>query len=361
MYRMKSRISISLLMALSILIFCLCPLSDNVSADKDAAVTSFPDNTLRSATNWFVTELSMLVETISDTILDYPDPEDVKTMVQGFIRILIPVYIIAIIIIGIYILFTSISPEGRARAKSMLLKLILSMIVVSMSMELYSLLVSISKGIAYSVSGGIYLETSLLPKDVKIELIFLLLFVLLITITTYIVVFFIKIFILLFAALFPFTLFFYLFDLTKAIGTTLFRYTLMAIFSPVVMALMLSIAAKSLGMFYYLSGWEQFTVFFIVGAGFLMIAMAPLMMLGILKWIGGAIAGLGVYMAMTQPRLPLIGRRGGGLVGGALTAAGGIGAGMGPGALLAAGASYSFGSAARRTTVTDREKNRDRS
>jgi len=347
-----------LLLLFSILIFYIFS-SGTVLSGPGEAVNSFPDRTLESASNYFVLEINSLIETMRDYILYYPDPYDVKGMVDGFIRILIPLYVIAIIITGIYILFVSISPEGRARAKNMILKLILSMILVSMSMELYYLLITISKALAYGMSSGAYINTSLLPRETRAELVLLWLFVGFITVIGWLVMALIKFLILLFAALFPFTIFFYLFDLTKSVGATLFKWTLMSAFSPVIMMLMLNIASHTLSMFYQLGKGEMFVAVFIIGGAFLLIALSPLMMLGILKWVGGAIAGVGVYMAMTG-EIPILEKSvpGAREIGAAMTAVGGVGAGMGPGSLMAAGAAYSFGRAMKRTGVGERSRRR---
>ncbi|HEX54798.1 MAG: hypothetical protein DRO94_01785 [Candidatus Altiarchaeales archaeon] len=324
----------------ALILFFLCAIvhSVGVSAITDL-VTKFPDNSLQTTTNFFVKELNSLITAIRILLINYPDPRIVENMVMGFIKILIPIYIIAIIINGIYLLFVSISPEGRMRAKSMLLKLILSMILVSMSMDIYDILVGISYGLTYSVAGNAYIQTTLLPQELRIELIIFLIIALFITFHASIVIMIINLMILLMGALFPFTLFFYFFDLTKSIGATLLRYTFMAVFSPVIMALVLMVVTSTLNVYYFQTGYEEIASLLIILAGFILLIFAPLMMLGILQWIGGAIAGIGIYLAMAQPF------RGAGLLGAGLTTVGGVAAGMGPGALMAAGASYAFGSA----------------
>ena len=330
-----------------ILFACVILSLGDVSAITEL-ITKFPDNSLQTTKNWLVKELNSLIEAIRYFIVDYPDPRVVENMVSGFIRILIPIYIIAVIINGIYLLFVSISPEGRMRAKSMLLKLILSMILVSVSMEIYEILVDISYSLAYSIAGGSYIQTTLLPQDIRFELIIFLIVALLTTVAAFIVIGIIKLMILLMGALFPFTLFFYFFDLTKSIGATLFRYTLMAVFSPVIMAIILMVLSSTLNSYYFQTGYgEYFASILIVLAGFVLLITAPLMMLGILQWIGGAIAGIGIYLAMAQPFM------GAGVLGLTLTSFGGIAAGMGPGSLMAAGSSYAFG---RATSGAGRKK-----
>ena len=57
-------------------------------------------------------------------------------LLRYFIGLLYPVYILAIVVTGFYIIFIPGSPVGRFRAKSLLGKLIISMVLVSISPEL---------------------------------------------------------------------------------------------------------------------------------------------------------------------------------------------------------------------------------
>ena len=83
------------------------------------------------------TGMAIVLGALKGMIEANPDPYDVKPMTDGFIKILVPIYTIAIVVTGIYLIFVSVSPGGRMKAKSMISKLILSMILVSISTEIY--------------------------------------------------------------------------------------------------------------------------------------------------------------------------------------------------------------------------------
>ncbi|MBN2013764.1 MAG: hypothetical protein JW778_01150 [Candidatus Altiarchaeota archaeon] len=286
--------------------------------------------------------MNAVVDLLKTMILWNPNPDDIKPMVDDFIEILIPVYVIIIIVLGIYIIFVSISPSGRAKAKSMFWKTLLSMMLVSISLEIFKILLAISDALSNRMLAGVV--TTRLPQFMMtmamnphnlfflyLNLVFFLLSALIVIALRYILV-------LTLCALFPFTLFLYFFEFTKEIGSKLLRYTLMAIYTQVVQALMLAITVISMNSLRTGStGGENIVYAFLFIAGSLMIVLAPLMMMGIMKWIGGALAGAGMVVSFINPAL-----------GGIMVAAGGIAAGMGPGALIAGGTATGLGWAYRK-------------
>jgi len=68
-------------------------------------------------------------------LLNDPRPEspDISSVSRYFISFLEPLYVMAILLTGIYLLFFSGTPQGRVRAKSMLISLIMGMVVISVS------------------------------------------------------------------------------------------------------------------------------------------------------------------------------------------------------------------------------------
>ncbi len=80
----------------------------------------------------------------------FSDPR-IATMTSYTISILEPLYVTAIILLGIYIIFISGSPLGRAKAKASLIKLILSMILISVSPAILQLLLSMSNGLSQNI------------------------------------------------------------------------------------------------------------------------------------------------------------------------------------------------------------------
>ena len=75
----------------------------------------------------------------------------VENFVNFFIRMTEPFYIIAILSIAFYLLFVSGSPLGRARAKSSLIKLIISMGVIMLTVPIIQLLIDVSEYVTGSV------------------------------------------------------------------------------------------------------------------------------------------------------------------------------------------------------------------
>ncbi|OYT54686.1 MAG: hypothetical protein B6U72_01770 [Candidatus Altiarchaeales archaeon ex4484_2] len=74
-------------------------------------------------------------------------------LLRYFVGLLYPVYILAIIVTGFYIVFIPGSPMGRARAKSLLSKLVISMVLVSFSSELMGLLLSLTENSTGEIIG----------------------------------------------------------------------------------------------------------------------------------------------------------------------------------------------------------------
>ncbi len=293
-----------------------------------------------------ITSIEMFIGFLKEMILWNPNPDDIRPMVDDFINLLIPVYVMIITILGIYIIFLSISPSGRAKAKSMFLKVLLSMILVSISLEIFKILLGISEALASRMLAGVV--TTQIPQliglqQMNIISLFFLLWALEQTLIWALFVIALRyVLVLLLCAMFPFTLFLYFFEFTKDIGARLLRYTVIAIYTQVIQALMLSITVisiNSVGM----SGStfsENILYGLLITAGALLIVLAPLIMLGIMKWIGGALAGIGMVVSFVNPA-----------IGSVMVAAGGVAAGMGPGGLIAGGTAYGLGTAYRRAAV----------
>lgn len=297
----------------------------------------------------------------------------IVSVVNSFLRILEPLYIIAIILTGVYLLFIAGTPAGRARAKSMFWKLIFSMVVVTLSMQLFQIFLNISSALTVGVAniGGV--DSTTISHIIMPFMLFLLglatlaiavgsipvltfiiitvLFVLLIPIIVnlrYIIL-------LILAMLFPFTIFLHFLDFqfTKAFGAKLIRLTFIWAFLPVIM--MLAVIGSNIAVESYADKCPDLLeyVSFIPGIGVLlsliyslfdascigMIGMSfvgtiiifatPFMMSGVMTWIGAGLAMIG--MANFDKSW-----------GTGLTTFGGILAGMGPGALMMGGTQAMF-------------------
>ncbi len=285
--------------------------------------------------------MTLIIPNLIDIILMNPtvagpdaNPAIVNT-VNSFLYLLVPFYTIAIVITGIYFLFSQ-SPSGRAKSKSMFLKLIISMGAVLIALPLFQLLLDISQGITqliFSVGenyvdignvfyGTISLSTilslafSVVSSGKLISFMFLLFLGLtLITVTLILVM---RYLIVVFAAIvFPFTLVLWLFDFpyTKHIGSELMNHTIVWIFVPVITASVVVLTSIIAGGFSEKCSVSEITTIFSLGnnvlancllsyfagiaATFLILA-APLMMYDIMPWLGATILFFG-WAAMAAP------------------------------------------------------------
>ncbi|HEX54799.1 MAG TPA: hypothetical protein ENF49_01575 [Candidatus Altiarchaeales archaeon] len=280
--------------------------------------------------------INLFLMSLSGLIVWNPDPYAVKGMVSGFIKILIPIYIIAIIINGIYLLFVSISPEKRMKAKSMLVKLIFSMVLISVSLDIFALILKISEAISNGILAGLWINTGFITQLTAIAFPFTLAGLQGYLLIAFIVVCLRHLFVLVMAAMFPFTLFLYFFDFTKSVGVRLLKYSLTVIFTQVVMALILAITIVGVNNIDATTLLGKIAQLFWWNAGLLLIIISPLIMMGIMQWLGALIASAGMIISLI-PGFEALGT--------ALTFAGSLMAGMGASSFISAGATAGFASA----------------
>ena len=314
-------------------------------------ITKIPEHFARFILDMMIHHIKGMLVWIKDMLMWNPDPDDIKPIVDDSIEILIPIYVMVITLTGIYVLFLSISPAGRARAKSMLWNLILSMVLVSLSLEIFKILLNISGVLTRRIIAGIV--TTNLSQLIGLGemnpwmLFFLYIFIVPVLFCAVLAVALRYIIVLILCAIFPFTLFLYFFEFTKDIGSKLLRYTMAAIYTQVVQALMLAITVISINSVVVtgLSTNANIIYGLLIVAGGLMIALAPLMMMGLLTWVGGALAGIGMVVSFKSP-----------IIGGAMVAAGGVASGMGAGGLIAGGTAYGLGRAYIRASPVRQQK-----
>lgn len=242
-------------------------------------------------------------------------------LMKDFMLVLVPIYVFSILVTGLYMIFMSTSPSGRAQAKMIFDKLLVSMILVSMSPAVYQLLLftsyTITRSVVSVITGEITTSSSLgeafysamasTPWQAKIAYIFVWCWVLYSIIWALLVIWFRYICVKVLAFVFPFTLFLYLFDWTKHMGTKLLKFTLVWIYAPVIMAVWLAIgvsvvqATSSQEGFISTAGTP---IFFI--ACMVMVGAAPLIMSGVMRWLGGIVST--VAMVIPGPySIPLAG------------------------------------------------------
>jgi|GEM_PF-2685980 len=286
---------LKIILILGILVIGSMPVSAGIVKDFVKTVSVGLTELVEKVLGWISDKINGFVEALLSKIIWFltwnPDITMVKPLIDDFIELLTPLYIIAFIIIGLYFFFLSESPKGRARARSALLKLLLSLAFVISATTIYQFLLDLSELLVnfvlnlVAVDLGpaaqilvIYMSTYPLFWIIYMNVLLLLL-----------VIFAIRyVLLLVMAAIFPLTIFFFFFELTKNYGRKLMRYTFMLIFTPVIQAIVLIFFIATMNN---IGGAEtaagNFAVIAIGFAGFVLMIIAPWMALGLLKWFGG--------------------------------------------------------------------------
>lgn len=233
-----------------------------------------------------------------------------SVILNFFIQILQPFYAIAILFTGVYLLFISGSPAGRARAKSTLIKLIVGLGLITLTVSVVGMLLELShymtslvlitpaaEGIDAPVDTGMFLEAkeSLMKNflamtffDELMGLPFLAATVIppAAVLATLAMRYFMVI---LLTAFFPFTVLFYSFMTTKRIGEALLKQMMIWIFMPVVYALWLVVtwiaydSAPSIpGLSTEMASWVGISI---VLSGYLVLFLSPLLMTLAVGWM----------------------------------------------------------------------------
>lgn len=200
-----------------------------------------------------VTDISgSMSEGLSIECVEYKTICGPGCIMNYFIAIMEPLYALAMILTGFYLMFLPGSPEGRTRVKSMLIWLMVGMITITVSKYIVIILFGISHSmtlsilslsqvklgnvftyaIAYLLNMGynsmIILERSSIPLLITPSL--LIGGILLVLKLRYFMV-------LLLSVVFPFTIFLYSFKPTKIIGRFMMEQTILWIFAQSAMAL----------------------------------------------------------------------------------------------------------------------------
>lgn len=218
---------------------------------------------------------------------------NIRCIINAIISILTPLYVTLTLVVGIYLLFFSGSPEARVRAKSSLLFLIISMCLITVSPLLLTLFFGISHGITQIILAQIPIEkekiffesiTYLLSNAeeyAKLEEIPTMPFLVYTYFAIFILILILKLryFILLtLATLFPFAILLYPLKLTRGISKLLFEQTVLWTLSQIAMAFVFSISMVGIKM---ISGMQTFVAPFELRiimeiSSLLMLAITPI-------------------------------------------------------------------------------------
>lgn len=246
-------------------------------------------------------------------ILQQSNPElifangDANPVIEGrvnfFIQLLAPFYLLAFLLLAIYLMFISSSPEGRARAKGSLLRLILSVAFVIFTIPIVQAFLDVSLYITNFIintnSGNMEIALKVLrtcvdhmwdtikwkmPYLAFWAMLFIFLFSIILFSTPFIIIGMRYFMILVFTMLFPIGIFLYSIHFTQRLGKSIIRQTILWIFIQPLMAIILAvIGIASTPLLSLVKDSTMETGFGL--AGFLALGAAPLVMVGIMNWL----------------------------------------------------------------------------
>jgi hypothetical protein len=227
-----------------------------------------------------------------------------------FISILQPFYAIAILTTGVYLLFLSGSPKGRAKAKGTLIKMVLGLGIITLTLPIIELLLESSHyltsvimtipnmpAISSPISADMFMAVKEFFARYFLRMAFFntasalpFLAAMILLPAGVLLVFSIRYYmVLLLAMFFPFTVFLYSFIATKKIGTSLLRQMLLWIYIQAIDGMILLAAWTAYSSAQYIPEVLPQTTSdvrtFIALAGFLLLIAAPLIGLWIVNWI----------------------------------------------------------------------------
>lgn len=215
---------------------------------------------------WIITSLrkahiffDSVYKNLPPLILVNPTLESLSPGLNFFLSMVMPFYILGILLTGIYILFLSGSPAGRAMAKGNMLKLIYSLILISLSPLLLQLLFFVSSTTTSYIMSLVDMSTAMGILEGATDGFYAFIVTLfgtwvgaegaggffggVLTITYYL--FYIipmgrVVFVTFFAMLLPLSMFLYSFYSTKGLGKTLIRQLLFVTFVQIIWGITLA-------------------------------------------------------------------------------------------------------------------------
>jgi len=238
----------------------------------------------------------------------------IKHFMGFFINLMQPFYIAAIMLTGFYILFVSQSPLNRAKAKKWFGKLIIGLVLISVSPLLVNLLYYVSGSLTSQIMNladitialgslqaaaqdlfDTFVKITLIHRYGGIEL-FLLDTVLLMAL--YLILFVRYVMAGVMAVLLPVTIFFYSWGLTRNVGKMMFEQTIIWIFLQLGWAVGLLIISIAVATLPAIS--PNLPLEFIYATSLIFMFAVPFMIMGVMNWMG-----LSIFMFEIVQAAPL--------------------------------------------------------
>ncbi|MEM4347047.1 MAG: hypothetical protein QW802_00465 [Candidatus Altiarchaeota archaeon] len=221
----------------------------------------------------------------------------IKTLLSTSISILEPLYIIAILLTAIYLLFLSASPRGRTNAKATLVRLIIGLGIIMLTLPIIQLLLEISHSFASIVIAIFQPNTEIFKFSIEFFMAyfaivtffkpipgsFFLLLSILLPILVLIILSVRYLAIILITAIFPFAVFLYSFAPLSRSGKIIISVSLMWIFLPIFNAFIIGAASVS----FYSVNFIPLKLFISL-AGYLLLIISPLIFIKILDLLLGS-------------------------------------------------------------------------
>ena len=108
---------------------------------------------------FMIEDEDMFYNNIEEGVMSNPSlSPGVENVLGIFIGMLQPIYILAIVMTALYLLFMQSSIEGRAKAKSLLSKLIVSLTVISLSLPILTASMAVSESLTGTILNLVDLE-----------------------------------------------------------------------------------------------------------------------------------------------------------------------------------------------------------
>ncbi|MFH0862515.1 MAG: hypothetical protein V1875_05735 [Candidatus Altiarchaeota archaeon] len=382
----KSRICIALL-ALALAGLAFSPLFAQAQAKKDAgAITQIKNELIKPAQETNLLLFGSVLEGLEDNPRVYCPPgactvsPGIDILMHIWSSLLVPFYVIALLFTALFFLIKAGTPRGRARARSMFLKLIFGMVLVVASPMIYQFLLDLSAKMVkfffgmygtaahpavinlfivriplelnpfqeFDQSSNFNLLSAMINSTgLNMNCIFAS-FESLVLLSGQIIMWVRKLMILFYATFFPLIIFMYSFEVTKPEGNKWLNGALKWIFVPPLQAIILVFMTAIAKDIHFSLGMMTFSVSGIIDAvslklisdsmagciflaGIAGFVFAPLLITQLMSWLGNAVVAVGLGTGNQW-----------------MVALGGLLAGGGSGAIIQADAEYARGSALQR-------------
>jgi len=235
-------------------------------------------------------------------LFSMPEDQGIRKVNVKIMEMLQLFYALAIISIGIYLIFMSGSPQGRVNAKDMFIRVFVGMILVSLAPPIFQFMLDLVRDIC-----GTLIQTALSKSSVttvstvvftftEAKYCCTMLFFLIVTAIAAPIAAYRYFLVYVMACLFPLTLFMYFTDIPnplfsmRGIGTRLWKFTILLFMVQILQTLFLCVGLMLANTAYS----PTLLDFILMLAAYLGVLLAPMIGMQMMGWIGSLITVAGV-------------------------------------------------------------------